>query len=345
MAAPSAAARRRPITREYDGDEAIYRLQGRRITRTAEIERLNALAVPPAWRDVEIARSPRAKVLATGVDAAGRTQAIYHPAYRRRREREKFDRMVRFAESLPAMRARVDRDLRRRRLSRDRVIACVVRVIDEQFFRVGNAAYASRGGGRGVTTLEWEHVTPGAEAVRFDFVGKSGRRQRRMVRDARVARVIARLESLPGDEVFRFFDEDGLIHRLDSRHVNAYVKRHMGEEFTAKDFRTWGGTVVAASALFSWARDVADDSGSTDDASDAAAESRDAAAARRRAIALVAERLGNTPAVAKSSYIDPRVLQAFENPAEIARVHRVRLRARRYLSVDEQRVLLLLRED
>ena len=317
--------------REFVDGEPVYRLAGRKVTSAREIERLNALAIPPAWTEVEIARSPSAKVLARGRDAAGRTQTIYHPAYRRRRDREKFDRVTRFAEALPALRARVDRDLRRRSLSRDRVVAGVVRLIDRQFFRVGNVEYAKSTGSFGATTVRREHVRVTSETVLFDFVGKSGKRHRRRVRDPRVARLVARLMELPGPEVFRFFDEDGIVHRLDSRHVNAYVKRHMGEEFSAKDFRTWGGTLLAASLLFE--ADPAE-----------LADAKAAAAARRAAVREVAERLGNTAAVAQSSYIDPRVLGAFENPAAVERVRSARIRPRRYFGVEEQRTLRLLRE-
>lgn len=329
----SSGRRRLPIVREQQDGGFVYRLNGRRITRRAEIRRLDALAIPPAWKDVEIARSPAAKVLARGVDAAGRTQTIYHPAYRRRQERRKFDRLARFGRALPSLRARVDRDLRRRRLSRDRVTACVVRLIDLQFFRVGSPEYARQYRSYGVTTVRAEHLSTTRGSVTFDFLGKSGKGQHRRVRDARVAHLIERLVELPGPEVFRFFDEDGLVHRLRGRHVNAYVKRHMGEEFTAKDFRTWGGTMLVATALLSLAPEELE-------------TPRARAAAVREAVEIAAERLGNTVAVAKSSYVDPRVLRAAEEPAALERVRaaRGRMRARRYLDVDEQSTLALLAE-
>lgn len=307
----------------------VYRLRGRRITSRSEIERLDALAIPPAWTDVEISRSPSAKVLARGMDAAGRTQAIYHPAFRKRQDRSKFDRMLRFGRALPRLRARVDRDLRRRRLSRDRVTACVIRLIDLQFFRVGNPEYAKRHRSYGVTTLREEHLTATSSAVEFDFTGKSGKRQHRKVRDPRLARLIAQLMELPGSEVFRFFDEDGVVHRLRSRHVNAYVKKHMGEEFTAKDFRTWGGTVLVATALLGL-----DPAG--------LGSERARAAAVREAVGVAAERLGNTAAVTRSSYVDPRVLAAVEHPRVLERVRRARIRPAEYLDRDEQRALRLL---
>ena len=319
-----------PISREAVDGEFAYRLSGRRITKRSEIERIEALAIPPAWIDVEIARSPSAKVLARGIDAAGRTQTIYHPAFRRRQDRRKFDRMVRFAEHLPRIRARVDRDLRRRKLTRERVAACVIHLIDEQLFRVGNTRYADEHGSFGITTLREEHIDLTSTSVEFDFKGKSGQPHRRRVRDPRAARLLSHLIQLPGSEVFRFFDEDESLHHLRSRQVNHYVKRHMGEEFSAKDFRTWGGTVAVVAELF---------------ASDP--ETLQSPKARERllrdAVKTAAEALGNTPAVTRSSYIDPRVLKAVERPRQLERLRRRQLRARRYLSVDEQRTLALLR--
>ncbi|WP_449281286.1 DNA topoisomerase IB [Leucobacter sp.] len=323
--------RRLPITREVEDGGFVYRLNGRRIGSRGEIERLDALAIPPAWTDVEIARSPSAKVLARGLDAAGRTQAIYHPAFRRRMDRRKFDRVVRFGEALPQLRARVDRDLRRRRLSRDRVTACVIRLIDRELFRVGNAEYAARHRSYGITTLRTRHVRVSADSVEFDFTGKSGQRQRRRVRDPRVARLLGRLNELPGRDVFRFFGEDDVVHPLRARHVNAYVKRHLGAEFSAKDFRTWGGTLIVVRALLE-----AD--------AEELADPRRAAAAAREAVGEAAEILGNTTAVTRSSYVDPRALAAFEDPKVVERLQRARarMRPRRYLSVEERCALLLL---
>jgi DNA topoisomerase-1 len=319
------------ITRERVRDEFVYRVRGRTITSASELARIEAIAVPPAWTNVEISRSAHAKVLARGIDAAGRTQAIYHERFRRRQDREKFDRMLRFGRSLPRLRARVDRDLRRRKLSRERVTACVVRLIDVQLFRVGNAAYARRHRSYGVTTLREEHLStnPSETAVQFDFVGKSGKRHQRRVKDPRVARLIAQLVALPGSDVFRFFDEDEVVHRIRSRHVNAYVKRHMGGEFTAKDFRTWGGTVLVANALLGL---DPEELGSV----------RARASALRGALAVAAERLGNTVAVTRSSYVDPRVLEAAEQPKVLAQVRQQRFRPARYLTREEQLTLRLI---
>ena len=251
---------------------------------------------------------------------------------KRGRDERKFDRVPRFGLALPRLRARVDRDLRRKQLGRERVTACAVRLIDLQLFRVGNPRYAKKNGGYGVTTLTQRHLQTTPSIVEFDFVGKSGKRHQRRLRDPRLARLLAQLLELPGHDVFRFFDEDGVLHDLTSRDVNAYVKRHMGEEFTAKDFRTWGGTLYVGSALLELdPRELRTATG----------RSR----ALSTAVKTAAERLGNTPAVTRSSYVDPRVLAAVEHPRIVARVRaqHARRRPRRYQSVSEQSVLALLK--
>ncbi|MBK0419131.1 DNA topoisomerase IB [Leucobacter sp. CSA1] len=322
------------ISREAVDEGFAYRLRGRLITSKREIARIEKLAIPPAWTDVEISRSPSAKILARGTDAAGRTQAIYHPAFRRKQERAKFDRLQRFAERLPELRSQVERDLRRRRPGRDKVVACVVTLLDRHLLRVGNHVYAERHRSYGATTLRRKHVRTTSTKASFDFIGKSGKRHRIEVRDPRMARILGELRDAPGYEVFRFIDDEGSWHDVNSRHVNAYVKRYAGEEFSAKDFRTWGGTVLAAAALLE----------ETDDGRDGGADRADAA---RRVVKQVAERLGNTPEVTRSSYIDPRILAAYERGDAFDRVRaaRKRMRPRRYLSVDEQCTLRLLRTD
>lgn len=240
---------RLPVTREQDGENTVYRSAGRRIRNAREIARIEALAIPPAWTDVEIARSSSAKVLARGVDDAGRRQAIYSPAYIRNQEKKKYARILRFAERLPRLRKQVDHDLRRRRLNEDKVVACIIRLIDQEFFRVGNPEYARKYDHYGATTLRRKHADVSSSSVTFDFVGKSGKRHVRTIRDQQIVRIIRQLNDMPGYEIFRFFDEDGVIRDVDSKRVNTYVKRYMGKEFSAKDFRTWGGTLLATSAL------------------------------------------------------------------------------------------------
>jgi DNA topoisomerase-1 len=321
---------RLPITREYDGEKAVYRDAGRLIRRTREIARIDSLAIPPAWTDVEISRSSSAKVLARGVDDAGRRQAIYSPAYSRRQEKKKYARILRFAERLPRLRKQVDHDLRTRRLNEDKVVACIVKLIDQEFFRVGNPEYARKYDHYGATTLRRKHADISSSRVTFDFVGKSGKRHVRTIRDPQIVRIIQQLNEMPGYEIFRFFGEDGAIHDVDSKRVNAYVKKHMGKEFSAKDFRTWGGTLLATSALLAAETERGDGD----------------AAVVRDVVEQVAERLGNTPAVTKGSYIDPRVFTAFEDGVTIPEVRRTmaRMRPRKYLTVEEQCVLKVLRK-
>lgn len=323
---------RLPITRESTEAGFDYRLNGKLIRRGSEIKRITALAIPPAWGDVEIARSPTAKVLARGVDAAGRVQRIYHPSYRRRQDRRKFARVQRFGRALPRLRARIDRDLRRRRLSAERVTACVVHLIDVQFFRIGNPEYARQHRSYGVTTLLRDHVTVTGSEISFAFTGKSGKRHRRRVRDERVARLLTRIhDELPGPELFSFLDDGGTAQRVHSAQVNDYVRRYMGEEFSAKDFRTWGGTVHVATAVLTADAEVLGTQRSRD-------------TLLRGAITEAAMLLGNTPAVTKSAYVDPRVLHAIEHPRILQRVRaaRSRMRPRRYLDINEQSTLALL---
>ena len=323
---------RRPrITRHRRGRRFVYRVGHRQVRRREELLRIARLAIPPAWSDVEISRSPSAKVLARGRDAEGRTQRIYNPAFRRRQERRKFERLPRFGEALPALRAQVERDLSRRHLGRKRVTAGAVRLIDGELLRVGNARSAEQRGSYGATTLQRRHVLLTSRTVRLDFVGKSGQRHQHTVQDRRLARLLRRLAEGPGPELFRFEDEAGVTHPLRSSHINAYLARHLGEEFTAKDFRTWGGTVVAAATLLG-----------TESGEFESPASR--AAALRAAVSAAAEKLGNTVAVTRSSYVDPRVLKAVEHPAVLDEVRRARarMRDRRHFPVDEQATQALL---
>lgn len=324
--------RKLAISRELRNGEFVYVRNQRVITRKPDIQRFQSLSIPPAWSDVEISSSASAKVLARGTDAAGRTQAIYHPSYQRRQARKKFDRMVRFARALPRLRAQVDRDLRRRKMSRLRVAACVVKLLDDQLFRVGNREYTSRHGSYGVTTLQKRHITISSNSAEFDFVGKSGKHQHARVNDPRIARVLEHLAQLPGAELFQYLDEEAKLHELHSGHVNQYLRKYLGAEFSAKDFRTWGATVTATAFLMNC------DPEDLQNPNSAAKEAR-------AAVQAVADHLGNTPAVARSSYIDPRILTAFEDPVVVAKVRRKRAKfvPLRHRSVEEQCTLALLR--
>ncbi|MEJ0072654.1 MAG: DNA topoisomerase IB [Candidatus Saccharibacteria bacterium] len=295
----------------------------------ALITRIEALAIPPAWTDVQIARSPRAKILALGYDSAGRQQAIYNPTFRARQEKLKFDRILRFAVALPKLRRQIARDLKRRRLGKEKVLACVVKLIDEAYFRVGNERYAEENDHYGITTMRSKHVDVHGDTVVFDFVGKSGKEHVKEVTDPQLATIIKHLDELPGYEIFRYQDEKGHMHDIDAADVNEYIKTYMGEEFSAKDFRTWGGTLLATTELLA-----------SEDVHSKTLRQKQVVEVVKR----VAERLGNTPAVARSSYIDPRVIDAYGHPHQIAKVKRTmaRMKPKRYLSRDEQVVLRIL---
>jgi len=198
---------------------------------------------------VRIAKSPQTKVQVTGRDDAGRKQAIYSEIHRRRQEKLKFDRIMRFAMQLPKLRKQLKRDLARKRLGKEKVLACVVSLIDEAYFRVGNDRYAREHQTYGVTTLRSKHADITNTSVTFDFIGKSGQHHVKRIKDQQLARIIKQLDVLPGYEIFRYQDTHGAMHDLHAGDVNAYIKEHMGEEFTAKDFRTWGGTLLAATSF------------------------------------------------------------------------------------------------
>jgi DNA topoisomerase-1 len=267
---------------------------GRRPVREV-LERIRALRIPPAWTDVRVAPLATAKVQAIGKDRAGRVQYRYHPEFQRRRASAKYRRLLRFAAALPRIRAAVARDLRRGDLSRAHVLAAMVRLTDCCHMRPGSRAYARDHGTYGLTTLRPRHARVAGDRVVFDYRGKSGRRQVRELRDAAVARLVRRLLALPGGDLFKFLDGGEAVD-VRRRHLNAYLRELSGKPFTAKDFRTWAGTLVCASALCRCAP-----------ATTAASRKR----AVRAAVEAAADRLGNTPAVARGSYVSPAVFAAF----------------------------------
>jgi DNA topoisomerase I len=261
-----------------------------------KIARFNALAIPPAYRDVWICRSSRGHLQATGVDDAGRKQYIYHPAWHEERGREKYERILRFAERLPHLREVTDRHMRKRKLTRDKALAAAVGLIDRTYIRVGSEQYAASHGTYGLATLRSKHISVDGDTLILDFVGKGSTDLHEEVRDGRLARIVAEMDALPGYEVFKYLDDDGEVVDIRSADVNAYIKEHMGEDFSAKDFRTWAGTVAAAMAL--------DEVGPIEGA-------RERQKAVARVCRVAAELLGNTPAVCRTSYIDPRVIDHF----------------------------------
>ncbi len=285
------------FTRRRAGRGFWYRDVDRRTIRDPEIlERIRSLAVPPAWTDVWICPDPKGHLQATGRDARGRKQYRYHAAFRSRREHAKFERILAFARLLPAIRERVDADLARPGMPREKVLAAVVRLLELTLIRVGNEEYARLNQSFGLTTLRDRHATIEGSRVRFRFRGKSGVRHEVTIRDRRLARVVARCQELPGQDLLEFVDEDGEVRDVRSDDVNAYLREISGEDVSAKDFRTWAGTVLAYRALRSL-QPVDGDRG-----------------ARRNVVEAVrqtAEALRNTPSVTRQSYVHPAVLEAY----------------------------------
>lgn len=267
------------------------------------LERIEELKVPPAWEGARIARSPSAKVQAVGHDSAGRVQYRYHPKYRERKEREKFERILSFAERLPEMRRVTSAHLRRKELGREKVLACMTRLMNAAYFRVGEERYARKNGTYGIVTLRRKHLKVEGDTVIFEYTGKWGQEQRKAVTDARLRRVVEECRDLPGYEVFKYLDEAGEVRDVKSRDLNAYVKEVVGEEFTAKDFRTWAGTLIAASTLAGIG---------------ATTEAKEAQKNVLEAVDEVARRLGNTRDIARSSYISPRVIEHYMEGSVVA---------------------------
>jgi DNA topoisomerase-1 len=284
------------FTRRRAGSGYSYRdAEGATIRDPEVLARIRTLAIPPAWTAVWICPWANGHLQATGRDARGRKQYRYHADWRARRETDKFDRMLAFAAALPRIRRRCDRDLARPGVPREKVLAAVVRLLESTLIRVGNDEYARLNRSFGLTTLRDRHVEVEGTSVRFRFRGKSGRVHEVGLRDRRLARVIARCQELPGQELFQYIDGDGEVRDVTSDAVNDYIRDASGGPFTAKDFRTWAGTVLAYRALR--ALDAPDD---TPDKGRVVA-----------AIKVTADRLGNTPAVARGSYVHPAVLEAY----------------------------------
>jgi DNA topoisomerase I len=299
---PGIRRRRRGKGFQYLDDE------GKKITDPEVLERIDELRIPPAWGDVWICPYPFGHLQATGVDAAGRKQYLYHPRWRARRDQEKFDEMIDFARALPLMRKRVARNLRGSELTRERVLACAVRLLDRGFFRVGGEDYAVENESYGLATMRKEHVTvERTGAITFDYPAKSGQRRVQSVVDPDVYEIVKRLKRRRGggDELLAY--QEGRRWRdIKSADINEYVKRVTGGDFSAKDFRTWNATVLAAVALA---------------VSGQASQSKTGRKrAMTRAVKEVARYLGNTPAVCRASYIDPRVFDRFQGGLTIGGV-------------------------
>jgi DNA topoisomerase-1 len=287
---PGIRRRRRGSSFRYFTD------QGRILRDRAQLQRIASLVIPPAWTDVWICPDPQGHLQATGRDARGRKQYRYHPKWRIVRDETKYDRLIGFAAKLPAIRKRTSAHLRSAKLTRERVLAAVVQLLEKTLIRVGNDEYAKENHSFGLTTMRDGHVDVNGRHVRFTFRGKSGVEHDITLEDRRLARIVSACRDIPGYDLFQYYDEGGERHAVGSAEVNAYLKEITGEDYTSKDFRTWAGTVLAAETLRAF--DVF----------------RSDAEAKRnivRAVESVALRLGNTKAVCRKCYIHPAILDAY----------------------------------
>lgn len=288
------------LTRRRVGSRFTYfDAAGQRIRDEKTLARIASFVIPPAWEDVWIAPTPMAHLQVTGRDARGRKQYRYHPKWQATRAETKFDRLHRFgAEALPKLRARVAADLARRSLDRARVLAIVVRLMEHSFIRVGNQEYARQNKSFGLTTLRDRHVTVTGSEIKLAFVGKKGVEHQITVQDRRLARLVKRCQDIPGQHLFQYYDEAGQRCPVDSADVNAYLREATGDDFTAKDFRTWGGTVRMVECL----------EAQLQTAPDLSVEKT-----LRLATQEVARHLGNTPTVCAKYYIHPQVMAWFKD--------------------------------
>ena len=301
---PGIARRRRGKGFEYLDDTTGERIEDEDI-----IQRISALAIPPAWGEVWICADPLGHIQATGMDARGRKQYRYHDRWRERRDRQKFDAMVDFARSLPQLRDQVDGDLRKRTISRERVLACAVRLLDRGFFRIGSEDYAEENETYGLATMRKRHVTIEGNTLVFDYEAKGGKRRVQTIADPKLSRLVKTLRERRGGGHELLAYRNGSSWRdIRSTEINDYIKEAIGEEHSAKDFRTWNATMLAAVVLAASARER--------DMSTKGGRNR----AKRDAVKQVSEYLGNTPAVCRASYIDPRVFDRFDGGLTIGGV-------------------------
>lgn len=307
-----------------------YRPDGRRIKEAGEIERLNSLAIPPAYADVVISTNPLSHLQAIGKDARGRRQYRYHPDWHTERGKAKFERLVDFADRLPELRERVERDLRPRGLGMDKALATVVWMLDNLYIRVGNATYAEANKSYGLTTLRSRHVNVEGGSVNFRFKGKSGKESNLAHSDRRIANVVRKLQELPGQHLFQYVDASGAARAISSHDVNDYIREVTGDDSSSKQFRTWGATCMAVEALA---------------ALEAGATKRELTRQLNEAIDSVAAKLVNTRAVCRSSYIHPAVFEDFQSGMlrDVLKFKTKSERLLQWLNAEEIRVLRWLK--
>ncbi|HEU5312968.1 MAG TPA: DNA topoisomerase IB [Candidatus Udaeobacter sp.] len=315
-------------TRKANGDHLEYLdTEGKPIRDQQRLLRIKGLAIPPAWTDVWISPSPNGHIQATGRDARRRKQYRYHERWREVRDENKFERVANFVRALPNIRRRVAADLKLSGLPREKVLATIVRLLERTFIRVGNEEYARDNKSFGLTTIKNRHVTVNGAQLRFCFRGKSGRQHDVDVTDRRIAKIVSRCQDLPGQDLFQYVAEDGELRDVTSQDVNDYLREITGENFTAKDFRTWGGTVLVAIAL------------STQDRFES---TKQAKANVKTAICAVAELLGNTAAICRKCYVHPAVLEAYLSGREIAGLTKAMRRSNNINLLAAERAILKL---
>lgn len=289
------------ITRRRTGRGFSFRtVSGRPLRDKTTLRRIQSLAIPPAWTDVWVCPRPNGHLQATGRDARGRKQYRYHPRWSTVRDDAKYARLTAFARALPKLRRRVRADLKQSGLPRTKVLAIIVRLLEDTFVRVGNEEYARDNLSFGLTTMQDRHAKVAGSRVRLRFRGKGGTTHDVDIADQRLARLVKRCRELPGQQLFQYIDDDGKPQPVDSGDVNAYLREATGADFTAKDFRTWGGTLLAAANL-----------------PKAPTEDPPGPSALRAAVESVSLSLGNTPAICRKCYIHPAVLDAFEDPERL----------------------------
>jgi len=291
------------FSRKRKGEEFEYfDTKGKPIRDEQRLLRIKRLAIPPAWTDVWICPSPNGHIQATGRDARRRKQYRYHERWREIRDENKYDRLINFGKALPKIRRRLKKDLALSGLPREKVLATIVQLLERSLIRVGNEEYARENKSFGLTTMQDRHVDVKGSKLRFRFRGKSGRQHEVDVTDRRVAKIVLKLQDLPGQDLFQYLDDEGNVCEITSQDVNDYLRKITGEDFTAKDFRTWAGTVLAAIAL------------------SAAGEFETKKQAKtniKNAIEAVAKILGNTPAICRQCYIHPIVLETYLNGTSV----------------------------
>jgi len=315
------------ITRRVGKSGFIYyRPDGQRITEKLEIERLNALAIPPAYTDVVISTNPFSHLQAIGTDVRGRRQYRYHADWHAERGKVKFERLIEFAERLPDLRQRVDVDLRSRGLNMEKALATVVWMLDNLYIRIGNAAYAQANQSYGLTTLRSRHVQVNGGNIKFRFKGKSGKEWNLAHSDRRIANVVRKLQELPGQHLFQYLCDEGGRRQISSHDVNTYIREVTGEDFSSRQFRTWGATCMAVGSLAPV---------------DAAVTKSALARQINEAIDHVAAKLVNTRSVCKNSYIHPAVLEDFE-AGKLGEVLKLRSQSKRLLEwMDDEEIRVL----